>query len=355
MNSKIQKSPSNANQSETLSYRSRFIDRVRSRSQASSKISVLILLFPLFLFADPALDNEFLRAVQEGDPKKTEILIQAGAAVDATDSRGKTALMIADHRPEVAEVLIRAGANVNAQDKDGSSVLLESLSGLLDVKVLDIDDLAVPKRLIESGAKIEYLMKIAGSDKMIPVSILNVAIRRGNLVLVKFLVDNHADVNFDKGSPEEFPLFLACGAGVSPANFSIVEYLLKNHSKPDYTSRLHERVADGKTIQSGVNNALHFLSEEPDADLRIAELLVKSGTNLNQRNAEGVTPLLQALMRRRVPLVEKLLELGADPSFADVQGNTPLEEAHKQKLDTLEALILKRIGGNKENQEKLSQ
>lgn len=313
-------------------------------------IPYFFLMVPFFLLADPILDNEFLRSVQEGDPKKTQLLIQAGASVDATDSRGKTALMLADHRPEVAEVLIRAGANVNAQDKDGNSVLMESLSGLLDVKVLDIDDLAVPKRLIESGAKLEYISKIS-DNKTISVSILNVAIRRGNLVLVQFLVDNHADVNFDKGNPEEFPLFLACGAGSSTANFAIVEFLLKNNAKPDYTSRLHEKNQDGKQIQVGVDNALHFLSEESNIDPRIPELLVKSGTNLNHRNAEGITPLLKSILKKRISLSEKLLELGADPNIADIQGRTPLEEVRKQKLTDLETLILKKIGIN----EKVSQ
>ncbi|EMJ97772.1 ankyrin repeat domain-containing protein [Leptospira alstonii] len=314
------------------------------------KIPCFLLIFPVFLLADPVLDSEFLRSVQEGDPKKTQLLIQAGAAVDATDSRGKTALMLADHRPEVAEVLIRAGANVNAQDKDGSSVLLESLSGLLDVKVLDIDDLAVPKRLIESGAKLEYLSKI-NETKTVPVSILNVAIRHGNLVLVQFLVENHADVNFDKGSPEEFPLFLACGAGSSPANFSIVEFLLKNGTKPDYTSRLQDKNQDGKQIQTGVDNAIHFLSEESNIDPRIPELLVKAGTNVNHRNAEGITPLLQAILKKRVALAEKLLELGADPNIADTHERNPLEEVRKQKLTTLENLILKKIGSNEKIQQ----
>lgn len=318
------------------------------------KIPYFIFVFPFLLVADPVLDNEFLRSVQEGDPKKTQILLQAGATVDATDSRGKTALMIADHRPEVAEVLIRAGANVNAQDEDGSSVLAESLSGLLDVKVLDIDDLAVPKRLIESGAKIEYLSKVDSSGKTVPVSILNLAIRHGNLVLVQFLIENHADVNFDKGSPEEFPLFLACGAGTSTQNFSIVEVLLKNNAKPDYTSRLHETHSEGKTIQLGADNALHFLSEESDFDARIVDLLVKSGTNLNHRNAEGISPLLQSILKKRVSLAQKLLELGADPSLADIHGRTSLEEVRKQKLDSLEVLILKRLG-IKENSDRISQ
>ncbi|TGL70313.1 ankyrin repeat domain-containing protein [Leptospira kmetyi] len=317
------------------------------------KLPCFFLIFPIFLLADPALDSEFLRSVQEGDPKKTELLIQAGATVDASDSRGKTALMIADHRPEVAEVLIRSGANVNAQDKDGNSVLSESLSGLLDVKVLDIDDLAVPKRLIESGAKLEYVSKLDETRKF-PVSILNMAIRHGNLVLVKFLVENHADVNFDKGNPEEFPLFLACGAGSSSAHYPIVEFLLKNNAKSDYTSRLHEKNQDGKQIQAGADNALHFLSEKSEVDLRIPELLVKTGTNLNHRNAEGISPLLRAILKKRISLAEKLIELGADPNLSDVYGRSPLEEARRQKFDTLETLILKKIG-TKDNADKTPQ
>ncbi|MBE8345754.1 hypothetical protein IQA88_19000, partial [Leptospira interrogans serovar Pomona] len=62
----------------------------------------------------------------------------------------------------------------------------------------------------------------------------------------------------------------------------------------------------------------------------------------NHRNAEGITPLLKAILKRRIALSEKLLELGADPNISDTQGRTPLEEVRKQKLTDLETLILKK-------------
>jgi ankyrin repeat protein len=52
-----------------------------------------------------------------------ELLLKAGAEVDAADDRGRTALMMAaelDHA-EVVDVLIRSGADRNLRDKAGKT------------------------------------------------------------------------------------------------------------------------------------------------------------------------------------------------------------------------------------------
>lgn len=307
----------------------------------------ILLLFSICapVAAAAELDRDFLRSVKEGDLRKVEALLSQGAGVDAKDEAGRTALMLANGE-DVVEFLIKHGANLNAQDEDGNSVLFYRLLPILKVKVPDMDDLAEAKRLIESGAQIEYMAR-KGEDQH-PVSLLNMAIRNQSLVLVKFLVENGANPNHDPGGIEEYPLFLAVGGSGSPANLGIVEYLLANGSKVVFTSRLRDlshRTPNGtlESKQVGARNALHFATESSTSDPKLFDILVKAGTNINHRDAEGRTPLLEALVRKNAGAALKLLQLGADIFLADNQGKTALDLAKEGHLSEIERILTEKI------------
>lgn len=298
----------------------------------------ILLMFCIFTPASAAseTDRDFLRFVKEGDLRKVEALLAQGATVDAKDEEGRTALMLAEGE-DVVEFLIKYGANLNAQDADGNSVLFYRLLPILKVKVPDMDDLAEAKRLIESGALVEYMAR--KGEEQHPVSLLNMAIRNQSLVLVKFLVENGANPNHDPGGVEEYPLFLAVGGSSSPPTLAIVEYLLANGSKAVFTSRLKEISGPTGSKQIGARNALHFVTESPNADPKIYDVLVKAGTNINHRDAEGRSPLIEAVLRKNVQGALKLIQLGADISLADNQGKTALDLAKEAHLPEIEKVL----------------
>ncbi|MCF7936089.1 MAG: ankyrin repeat domain-containing protein [Synergistales bacterium] len=65
-------------------------------------------------------------ASENNNPAVTQLLIDAGARVDATDNYGWTALMSAAYssrNPEVLEVLLDAGADPDVQDVHGKGIL----------------------------------------------------------------------------------------------------------------------------------------------------------------------------------------------------------------------------------------
>lgn len=68
-----------------------------------------------------------MRAAGQGRPDIVEILLQAGANIDAKDIEGKTSLMgvaMSNVEPDVAKVLIRHGAKLDERANSGDTALI---------------------------------------------------------------------------------------------------------------------------------------------------------------------------------------------------------------------------------------
>ncbi|TPX32270.1 hypothetical protein SmJEL517_g04590 [Synchytrium microbalum] len=64
------------------------------------------------------------------------------------------------------------------------------------------------------------------------------------------------------------------------------------------------------------------------------------GADLDDRDADGCTPLHLAISNKALQTVETLLELGASVNIADNSGNTPLHEATKENAVNLVTLLV---------------
>lgn len=126
---------------------------------------------------------------------------------------------------------------------------------------------------------------------------LHLACDEGNLIKVKELIENDANVNAKNNSNgidtgEATPLHFACGG----VQIELVKFLLENN-------------ADVNAIDQGGNTPLHrcfleFLPIDQDNleyaemgtdNLELVKLLVEKGANVNAENYEGETPLYNAL------------------------------------------------------------
>lgn len=72
-----------------------------------------------------AREQKFIRAARQGEDKQVAQILRHGTNIDATDSKGVTALMAAAGAGHLAvvEQLLRAGADINKVDKDGHTAL----------------------------------------------------------------------------------------------------------------------------------------------------------------------------------------------------------------------------------------
>jgi len=83
-----------------------------------------------------ALDHNLITAASVGDLDLVNRLLKAGASAQATDDRGRTALLAAiyNRRGDIARVLIQAGADVNRKDSEANSpFLLAAATNQIDV------------------------------------------------------------------------------------------------------------------------------------------------------------------------------------------------------------------------------
>ena len=90
-------------------------------------------------------------------------------------------------------------------------------------------------------------------------------------------------------------------------------------------------------------------------DTNVVLFLVSKGADVNAKDDDGFTPLMQAMLmgndnKPAAPIVEILVANGADPNAQDKQGNTPLILASERGvLEAAQALVAKGADINAKN------
>lgn len=309
------------------------------------------------LNADPstAYPSSLHLAAQGGHPDVVEFLFQKGANLNAVwFLNGHTPLIEAafDARVEVVALLLKKGADTGgvtlrgltasdfaAREADRNPAMKQILellnahnrklgltadsSGKFDYSAEQktqrlavlLDHIDPPRRLT---AKEQHIADIQKQ--------LQTAGEKGELAEVKRLVEvEGASVNLRAGRLGSTPLILASVAGKE----DVVAYLLAKGANPN----LHE--LHPMAISALFKAAVFGHSS-------IAQKLLQSGALVNEQGpANGMTPLHDAVFRRRVDVVKLLLSFGADPKLQDYTGRTAKDLA--KGLPELEVLFERSI------------
>lgn len=196
-----------------------------------------------------SMDLRLHKAAAADDVAAIRQLLPSGAEIDARDGSGATALLVATHgnRVNAARALIEAGADVNAKDDIQDSPYLYAGAR---------GHLEILKLTLAHGADLKSVNRYGGTA-LIPAS------ERGHVETVDTLIKAGVDV--------------------------------------DHVNRLS---------WTALLEAI-ILSDGGPRHLRIVELLVAAGANVNIADREGVTPLQHARGRDYDKIAALLENAGA--------------------------------------------
>lgn len=291
-------------------------------------------------------------AAIRGDEKLTEALLKAGADVNKADYHGKTALQFAlgwNKRSKAAKLIYAAGGRLGKISED------EQVNPMMDY-ACSFGFTEVVSQLIQHGVKpnahFAILAAQEGKSEVLKLlisagldvnqkddkgdDILLFAVSSGDLDCVKILVENGADIAFEKNTETGSTgpaLILASLGGHLPA----VRYLAQSGADLDIQNSFGE-------------TALMIAASKGHYD--IVDFLIQAGADINKQKNAGTTAVKFAAGSGNTEILEALIKAGADVNLGDNDDDTPLGEAVFQgQLKAAEVLIRAGANVNAKNKE----
>jgi ankyrin repeat protein len=266
----------------------------------------------------PEGDTVLMAAARTGNAAVVQALIARGAAVNVRERwKDQTALMWAAAANNAAAVkaLVAAGADVQARTKYR------------------------PVPLTATGGFGRRSERNSDSTKQAGFTALHFAVRAGAADAVKVLLESGATLR-DTTSDGTGALVMA----IASTHFELADWLLAQGADPNAAGQgwtpLHQ-IAYTRRPNTGVNNPGLTPRDTLDS-LTLARRLVARGANPNQpatKNPDvtnvgrkrlteaGATAFWVASQTLDLPYMRLLVELGADPLKANASGDTPLMAA----------------------------
>jgi ankyrin repeat protein len=270
---------------------------------------------------------ELVEAVRLGQVENARVLIDRGADVNATGPDGTSALHWAIHLADAdtAKRLLRRGAQLEKLNRYELAPLHVAASE---------GNAQLVKLLLDEGASPD----LPGRNGETP---LLMASRKGCADCIQALIARGAKVNVREKTFDLTPLMLASWSGSEKS----VDHLLRAGADVKAQTRLGPmpkfvdpgagRASHGDGIlrggvpergsrppRAGQMTALHYAAREGHTG--VVTLLLANGARIEDAEANGVRPLLLAIMNDHAETARYLIERGADVNADDWYGRTPL-------------------------------
>lgn len=269
-------------------------------------------------------------ALKRGDAEIVQLLLDHGAQVDLETALKKT---IAKKNEELATVLLTKQLDPEFLNTPAVEDLMRRITRKLVIKDkadFDLDkslreailhkDKKLISTLLTKKADDEYKNSCAAGN------LLKFVIEKGQIDIVKLLLDNGININVRNDSKRSTALH----AAVKMNNIKILNLLLSrgaNISKTDERRR----------------SALHYAVTFLHVKEAIIETLVNYGIDINQVDKNGLTPLLTACEKNNERGLVCLIDLGADVTILDKSGRCLIDVAFVQRHFELVAVTVNRI------------
>lgn len=260
-------------------------------------------------------------AAMHGDKDAVRTLLRQKADVNATQVDGSTALhwAVQANDLELADLLLRNGARPSAANEAGATpMLLATQNG----------NAAIIARLLAAGADPNApLTKTSDTALMM-------AARTGKVDAVKVLLDRGAQVNAHESWGGTTALMWAVSEHHPDVAKLLIDHGADVNAKSYFVPSASGRGFEGSTpvppkpnqpieeFASGMLTPLMFAAREDDLDS--AKLLVKAGADLNAQAADGKDALSLALFDGSYAVADFLIDSHANVNQKDAQRFTPL-------------------------------
>ena len=313
---------------------------------------------------DALMADQLVSAAQFGELDAMASLLDRGVDVNATSSRGETALTQAcasseENGVEAVEFLLKKGADVNLKERNGKTPLIYSAEN-------------------DCTSAMRILLNVQGCDINAQDKHQNTAVCmasfKGHVASVRLLVDNSADVNMpddDGFTPlhwacdkvEITRLLLKAGAdanqmskeyGQTPFELACIEHewatarilvqegcanvdivnkdgrtclimAVEEHNDLECVRFLLDMGADVNLAGDGTKSPLMASVEATDQG--IMPMMLQHGANVNWQNKEGLTALMSAACKGCEYEARLLIDNSADVNMFDNSGKTALAYA----------------------------
>lgn len=238
-----------------------------------------------------------------------ELLLSAGANLEQETFDFEKALHFACefNNPPVVECLVQSGADINCVNLDGKSPLSLACSRQKNVR-----SLSIIKFLIDNGADLN------NSDGMQNIHPVRLLIQNKNLEAVQYLID--------KELLSENENFLT--DAVLTSNPDMVKLLIDHQNNINRTYSMFELTP------------LHQACMSPVVSPEIVEILLTHGANPNVKSKTQETPLHYACQKGNVQKVVLLLKFGANVNSTNKHGFSPLDACVIKSCCTTEMKLL---------------
>jgi ankyrin repeat protein len=255
-------------------------------------------------------------AAERGMTRAVEMLIARGAKINAADVADDTPLHLAAQNAHTAVVdrLIAVGADVDAVNSSREDALQMAISAGSE---------SVVQTLIAAGANPTNV-----------TNVLDAAARAGSVAILKRLVEGIETLASRKaalsaalrsaayeGKADAVNYLLRLGADVSAADRS-------GNTGLHFACTMHVRET---TYENGKETVVDS-GPSRQSQLAAAKALLEAGASPNAVDKEGFTPLAWAIYSGNMPLVDLLLDHGANPSYGKIGDDSVLKRAAELKL-----------------------
>ncbi len=233
-------------------------------------------------------------AVRANDLAMVESLLAAGANAKAQDRYGLTPLRLAceNANAQILRRLLDAGADPNSPDPQGTTALM--------IAARTDGGTEAVKLLLDRGAAVNAKDSVQSTALMW-------AVRTNRSEVTDLLIHHDAEINAStrKGNP---PARRAPDSGGGSHGLGIV--------RGGWPDRGYQEPTPGEMT------ALLYAARDGRTD--IARTLIAANANVNQVEANGVSPLIEAIANNHIDVARLLIDHGADANTMDWWGRTPL-------------------------------